>query len=1169
MTGIGAIMHFLRTQAFSLDETEAAVDLDQSPAEIVILSFSDNDLSAVAAAWDEAPMQGLGLRLANLARLRHPFSVDTYVDKLAAKARFVIVRLLGGLDYWRYGIDELAAAARRHGFAFAALPGDNRDDARLDAGSTLAQADLRRLSAYFQHGGPDNIRNMLAWIADRLDGPKGPKPCHAPWQHPAPVPPAGRCEAACHAGSQDRGHALILFYRAALLAGDMAPILTLADALRQRGFATTAIYVTSLKDPDVAAYLATLIAREPPDLILNTTGFSARRDEGESVLDCADVPVFQVILAGASEAQWRNSRRGLSATDLAMNVVLPEMDGRIVTRAISFKAEAETRADLEFTRIVHRPVPSRVKFVADLARAWVDLRHKPRAARRIACILSDYPMKVGRSAYAVGLDAPASVFSIAQTLSDAGYTIENMPTGQDLVAALETKSDAEIYSFAAYRAALAALPPGFVERLVAVWGEPEADEYAGPTGFRFSIVRGSNFIVALQPDRGRRATRKSDYHDSDAPPCHAYVAFYLWLRKEAAIDAMIHCGTHGTLEWLPGKAIALDEDCAPEVLVGTLPVVYPFIVNNPGEAAQAKRRIAAVTIGHMTPPLTEAGSHGVALELEALFDEFAAAEALDPRRAKILGKLILERAFETGLAQDSGLNDKLDPDDALRRIDAWLCDIKEMRIGDGLHIFGRSPQESQCDAMLAALRAFSSEVDAGSREENASEQKHRAPLRFDRNGKGSGAGNDSFDQDDVKRRIMACGAAERTALIAALDGNFVPPGPAGAPSRGRFDVLPTGRNLYTIDPRGVPTRTAWEIGRRTAREVMSRYAQDHGEWPKSIVLDLWGSAMMRTGGDDLAQAFALMGVKPLWDNGSNRVSGFEVLTPAQIEWSRVDVTLRISGLFRDVFPTQIALFDEAVRAVAALDEDEATNPLATEARQGRSTARIFGSAPGSYGIGLGRNVLENASASRADLGEAYLAASAYAYGAHGDGAFAPAGFRDRVANAQAFVHVQDMSEHDILDSDAYGEHEGGFATAAAHLGNEPAIYHADSTRSGETRVRTITEEIARVVRGRAANPRWIAGQMRHGHRGAAEIAETIDNLFTYAALTDAVASRHFDIVFDATLGSADVRAFLLAANPQAARAIAARFEQALQRGFWQNRRNSTLSTIAEIREHTG
>jgi cobaltochelatase CobN len=1121
-------MHFLRTQAFSLDEAEAAVDLDQSPAEIVMLSFSDNDLGAVAMAWDEAAMQGLGLRLANLARLRHPFSVDTYIEKLVAKARFVVVRLLGGLDYWRYGIDELAAAARRHGFDFAALPGDATEDARLDTASTLAREDLRLLSAYFQHGGPDNIANMLAWTADRLDGPRL-------WQVPAPLLPAGRFEAACLTASPDRGHALVLFYRAALLAGDVAPIVALAVGLRQRGLATTSVYVTSLKDAAAAAYLAALIDREKPDIILNLTGFSARRDEGESILDRANAPVLQVILAGSSEVQWRNSRRGLNATDLAMNVVLPEMDGRIITRAISFKAEAETCERLEFTPIVHRPIPSRVNFVADLARAWVTLRRKPRATRRIACILSDYPMKGGRSAYAVGLDTPASVLSIAETLAAEGYSIDPIAAGDALMRALECREGTEAYCFADYRAALATLPPSFVERLAAAWGEPQADPRAGPEGFCFAIVRSGNLLVALQPDRGRRATRKSDYHDNDLPPCHAYVAFYLWLRRHAAIDAMIHCGTHGTLEWLPGKAIALDEDCAPEVLAGPLPVIYPFIVNNPGEAAQAKRRIAAVTIGHMTPLLTQAGSHGAALELEALFDEFAAAEALDPRRAKILAKLILERAFETGLVQDSGLDDKLDTDDALRRLDAWLCDVKEMRIGDGLHIFGRSPETAQCEAMLAAM----------------------------------GSVNDSLDRDEVERRILACGAAERDALIAALDGGFVHPGPAGAPSRGRFDVLPTGRNLYTIDPRGVPTRTAWDIGRRTAREVMSRYAQDHGEWPKRIVLDLWGSAMMRTGGDDLAQAFALMGVKPSWDNGSNRVSGFEILAPAQIEWPRVDVTLRISGLFRDVFPTQIALFDEAIRAIATLDEDDATNPLASEARRGHSTARIFGGAPGSYGIGLGQDYFEDGSATRAELGETYLAGSAYAYGSQNDGEFAAKAFRQRVAAAQAFVHVQDMNEHDILDSDAYAEHEGGFAAAAAHLGATPAVYHADSTREGHTRVCSLAEEIARVVRGRATNPRWIAGQMRHGHRGAAEIAETIDNLFAYAALTDAVASRHFECIFDATLGTAEVRAFLLAANPQAARAIASRFEQALQRGFWQNRRNSTLSTIAETKEQAG
>ena len=584
-----------------------------------------------------------------------------------------------------------------------------------------------------------------------------------------------------------------------------------------------------------------------------------------------------------------------------------------------------------------------------------------------------------------------------------------------------------------------------------------------------------------------------------APP-HAYFAFYLWLRRVETIDAMIHLGAHGTLEWLPGKSAALSSDCAPEIILGPTPVVYPFIVNNPGEAAQAKRRIGAVTLGHCTPLLVEAGPHGAAQDLESLFDEYAEAQDLDPRRARAIAKLILEKAGESGLEQECSASG-LEPEAALKALDAWLCDLKELRIGDGLHIYGR---EGSADAASAA--------------------------------------------------------GERRGLLQALAGRFVEPGPGGAPSRGRLDVFPTGRNLFGIDPRAVPTRNAWEIGRRTADEVIARYAQDHGEWPKRIVLDLWGSATMRTGGDDIAQALALLGVRPQWDHASNRVNGFEILPLALIGRSRVDVTLRISGLFRDVFASQIALMHQAVRAVAGLDEPPDENPLAGQT----APLRIFGAAPGRYGIGLTRTLAESAWMQRGELGAAYLKATSHSYGAEGEGAAATSAFAQRVATADAFVHAQDMAGQDVLDSDAFAEHEGGFAAAAGAAGRTPALYHVDTTRPDMSVVRPLRQEIARVLRGRAINPRWLAGQMRHGHRGASEITETLDNLFAYAAMTDAVESRQFDLLFDATLGNERVRDFLVDANPLAAQSMAARFDEAARRGFWLSRRNSSAQILAQM-----
>ncbi|MFI5010986.1 MAG: cobaltochelatase subunit CobN [Hyphomicrobiales bacterium] len=1164
-------MHLLRTETRSLDETVEAVELAQTPADIVCLSFSDGDLAGLAHAWEEGREELPSLRLANLAALRHPFSVDRYVEEVVAEARFVLVRLLGGLDYWRYGVEELSRTARQHGFALAIVPGDARQDARLDAASTLPKCELARLFAYLQNGGPDNLSELLRFLADRVRGPVA-------WREPRPVPAFGLFEAGCRSGNGSAPKALILLYRSVLLAADTLPVTALADALASRGLSVTAAFVTSLKDGEAAGPLADWLAGARPDVIMNTTAFSARLDAG-GVLDAADCPVVQVILGGSSLEQWCAGMRGLTAADLAMNVVLPEMDGRLLAGAISFKGEAGRSEALEFTRLAHCPEASRIAHAADLAGAWVKLRRLPRQERRLACVLSDYPGKGGRAGYAVGLDTPASILSIACGLREAGYAIGKMPDTAELMGRLTWQAPCPSpalageggrkadgwgaasekpptrplgKSFAAtlprcaeagedtqsqfhlppvrkkracrgpargegdvgacsmrlpdYHRLFGTLPPAFTASVMNAWGLPEDDPCVRDGAFRFRMIRSGALIVALQPDRGRVASRKSDYHDANLPPRHGYIAFYLWLREIERIDAMIHCGTHGTLEWLPGKAVALSQTCAPEVVLGPLPVVYPFIVNNPGEAAQAKRRIAAVTIGHMTPPLIDAGSHGATAELEALFDEYASAQSLDRRRARLLSTAILAKAHEFGLAQEIGLDPNGDPMEALTRLDAWLCELKDMRIGDGLHVFGKGTP---------------SEIEG---------------------------------------------------LLRALDGRFVEPGPAGAPSRGRLDVLPTGRNLFTIDPRAVPTRTAWEIGSRTANEVMTRHAQEHGDWPRNIVIDLWGSATMRTGGDDIAQGLALLGVRPLWDSASTRVSGFEILPLAKLGRPRVDVTLRISGLFRDVFPTQIALFDKAVRAVAELDEEEEDNPLAASLRavpaQGRklAAARIFGAASGAYGVGLAGKLAQDGSLSRRELGEAYMTATSHAYGADADsdGLEAKDAFRTRIAAADAFVHVQDMAEQDVLDADAFPEHEGGFSAAAAALGADPALYHADTSRPDRSVVRTLSEEVARVVRGRAANPRWIAGQMRHGFRGAAEIAETVDNLFAFAAMTEAVTSRQFDLVYDATCGNEAVREFLERANPEAARAIAERFTQASRRGFWASRRNSSAARLAEM-----
>ena len=557
------------------------------------------------------------------------------------------------------------------------------------------------------------------------------------------------------------------------------------------------------------------------------------------------------------------------------------------------------------------------------------------------------------------------------------------------------------------------------------------------------------------------------------------------------IDALIHMGAHGTLEWLPGKSVALSAACWPEALIGPLPVIYPFIVNDPGEAAQAKRRIGAVTIGHLPPPLAPSALPQALLRLERLLDEYSTADGLDPARRQRLIASIRDEARAAGVEDDLGLAASASAAEAIPRIDRFVCDLKESQYGDGLHVFGRG----------------------------------------------------------------SCGEAERDALMAALAGRRVAPGPAGSPHRGRSDVLPTGRNLFAVDPRAVPTRSAHAQGIKLAEELLRRHLQDHGDWPKGLVVDLWGSATMRTAGEEFAMALHLAGVAPRWDQTSGRVSGFEIIPLAQLDRPRIDVTLRVSGLFRDVFAGLAQLFEAASEALAQRDDEGEENPYS------QHVARVFGPRPGHYGVGMTPMLDVFTQEARDAAGEAWLAASSWAFGSDGEMKPDRAGIETRLAAADSFVHVQDLPETDLLLAADYAAHEAGVAAAAARLGASPALYHMDATRPDVPHARTLTEEIARVVRARAANPAWIAGMMRHGFRGAAEIAATLEHMAAFAHLAAAVPPHLFDLYYDATLGQDEVRSFLARDNPAALAAIEACFAQLHAASLWTTRRNSIAAAL--------
>lgn len=1099
-------MHLLQTTSAGLDDLVEPVDLAQLPGDILILSFADSDLAALAAAYAAEKDRLPSVRLAHLRDLRHPMSIDLWIDNCARHAKVIVVRLLGGLDWWRYGVEALAAMARERGIALAVLPGEDRDDARLDDASTLGSEQLRALLAFFRHGGNENLQALLRKLASlagvTLDVPE---PQAVP-RMSAYLPGAGPVSIDRLISGLAAGSAVvpIVFYRSALLAADTTPIDALCAALEARGLSPAPLFVPSLKDRDAAAFVSDALTELKPAVIVTATAFAAGIEPGASPLDAVDAPVLQAVIATTRRSAWQESVRGLGPADLAMHVVLPELDGRVLAGAIAFKDSLPSDEALCFTAFASRPEPDRIAMVADRVAAMVNLQRTPRAERRIAVLLPDYPAAGGRAGYAVGLDVPQSVVALLADLAEAGYGVSAAPQAAAvLLQALDTGMAEPRLSLAAYRQLLAELPGGVSRAVEAAWGEPQDDPDFRGGAFCFRAAKFGNVWVALPPDRGRASERRAVYHDPTLPPRHAVLALGLWLRHVAKADALVHMGAHGTLEWLPGKAVALTAWCFPEAVVGPLPVVYPFIVSNPGEAAQAKRRIAAVTIGHLPPPLVETELSGAAQELERLVDEYAIADGLDRRRRELLARLIVETAERSGLAREAGATPALHPDEALRKIDAWLCDLKDSAVKDGLHIYGRPPE-----------------------------------------------GDDPLWQ--------GCAAAERDALLAALDGKHIRPGPAGAPQRGRRDVLPTGRNLFTADPRLLPTPTAMDLGRLAADEVIRLYLQTHGEMPRSLVIDLWGSATLRTGGEEIAQGLALMGCRPVWDASSARVTGIEVLPPAAMGRPRADVTWRISGLFRDLFPAQIALLDAAVRLVAGRDEDDEENPLAAVARangkSGASLGRIFGTAPGAYGAGV--EELLGQDSAPAQIGTAYLAATSHGYGgAEGEARRAPGAFAKQVAAADLLLHCNDDPSRDLLEGAEDVAHIGGFAAAAVALGSEADLIVLDTTNPNRPRARPLDKALARIVRGRATSPRFIAGMMRHGARGAAELAETVDRLVDFAETTGVVSSVLFDLVHEAYLADPTVRDFLQRENPDAARAIAERLETARRKGLWHPRRN--------------
>ncbi len=1170
-----------------------------------LLSTSDTDLlTAKTSASD--------WKLGNPVRLGSAGIVD-----LAAGTDLVVVRILGV----RRKYEDMLAPLLATGVPVVVLGGEQLPDAELMELSTVPMGVAIEAHAYLAQGGPDNIVSLHRFLADTvlLDGEGFDPPAVAPdW------------------GLMDRPSAAtgpriaVLYYRAHHLAGNTAFVHALAEAIEAAGGVPVPVYTASLRSvaPEMLDVLRTMDALVVTVLAAGGSrpataqagGDDGAWDVGE--LARLDLPVLQGLVLGTPRATWTANDDGLSPLDVGNQVAIPEFDGRIITVPFSFK-EVDDEGLTSYVADTERCAR-----VAGIAVAHARLRHTPPAQRKIVVMLSAYPTKHSRIGNAVGLDTPASVVRLLAAMAGKGYDIGPGAGAGSLPGVAELDGDALVHALIAaggqdpdwlteeqlsgnpvripaadYRAYFDTLPAELTDRMVEHWGPPPGelfvDRSSDPDGeIVFAALRAGNVVVMVQPPRGFGENPIAIYHDPDLPPSHHYLAAYHWLRSSFGAHAVVHVGKHGNLEWLPGKTVGLSAACAPDAALGDLPMVYPFLVNDPGEGSQAKRRAHAVLVDHMVPPMARADTYGDIARLEQLLDEHANIAAMDPPKLPAVRQQIWTLIQAAKLDHDLGLDDRphdAEFDEMILNVDGWLCAVKDSQIRDGLHVFGSPPEgEARVGLVLAILRArqiwggsvalpglrealgLVEDGSAGLHETDDVEARALALVTgMEAAGWAAGAVDAVVAEvlggpDAEVGRVLQFAVTELVPRLArttdeidmalhALDGGYVPAGPSGSPLRGLVNVLPTGRNFYSVDPRAVPSRLAWETGQGLAESLVDRYVSETGDHPRSVGLSVWGTSAMRTSGDDVAQVLALLGIRPVWDEASRRVTTLEPVPLPELGRPRIDVTVRISGFFRDAFPHVVTMLDDAVTLAAGLDETPEQNfvrahveaDVAEHGDRRRATTRVFGSKPGAYGAGLLSLIDSRDWRTDADLAEVYAVWGGYAYGRDLDGVAARPDMETSYRRIAVAAKNIDTREHDIADSDDYFQYHGGMvATVRALTGSSPKAYVGDSTRPEHVRTRSLVEETSRVFRARVVNPKWLAAMRRHGYKGAFEMAATVDYLFGYDATTGVVADWMYEKLTQTYVLDPENRAFLEESNPWALHGIAERLLEAADRGLW-------------------
>ena len=1255
---------------------------------IVFVTTADTDILTVDRAISTLNIPDLPEVVAFNPVSSEDASSPLYIRRNLENAGVVVLRLLGGKRAMPDTFDVLSDYCHSHDIPLVACPGHQEWDEDLITACSVPVAELETVFAYLMRGGVQNFSNMLLFLSDTyLDsnyGHEAPEP--VPWEGIYHPNYNGVVDIETYISDHwkpDQPNIGLLFYRAHWMSGNLEFIDDLIESLESQNANVLPVFSFSLKhNPEESSEHSETIRKymmddnglSRIDCIINTMGLAMSdiNDEGATVatgwstslLDQMDVPIIQGVVSTDSQDKWLASDLGLGPIDTAMNVALPEFDGRIISVPFSFKEEtSSTNQNALKSNGLQRYItrPDRVSILTRLAKKWADLRRKTNAEKRIAIIMSNYPTKDARIGNAVGLDTPASVINILNALSQNGYNVQDIPeNGDELVHRLIERCSNDRDSLTEEQLRLAAghvsdklygtwyktFPKSVQDDLQESWGDPPGDVYRTENNLAIAGLIFGNVFIGLQPPRGFGEHPIAIYHSPDLTPTHHYLAYYHWVSQVFQADAMVHVGKHGTLEWLPGKGIGLSQECYPEVVLQDMPLFYPFIINNPGEGTQAKRRTHATIIDHLIPPMTTADSYGDIAQLEQLMDEHYQCQTLDPSKLSMLEAQIWEIVQKAELHRDLGVESQ--PDDFgefMLHIDGYLCEIKDVQIKDGLHTLGEPPAEEYLVGLMSALTrldmgeipslrrsiAEALDIDYISLLDDPSQplegKVHIALQNADDTSPVRSAGDlverlellcrralselkdTSFDSDNVKRIVKdMLGAADAQTesslsyasnfiypalmqttdeldnLLRGLEGRFVPPGPSGSPTRGLPNVLPTGRNFYSVDPKTLPTEAAWEVGKALGDALLQKYLDEENQYPEMVGIVVWGTSAMRTHGDDIAQILYLLGVKPVWQPESRRVTGIEVIPLSELGRPRIDVTVRISGFFRDAFPNLIFLIDQAIQAVASLSEENSDDnyilkhvladksedrPSLAEGQEQLSTDqslyRIFGSKPGTYGAGILQVLDERNWETVQDLAEVYTAWGGYAYTQQNYGVNARDEFRMRFSQIVIAAKNQDNREHDIFDSDDYMQYHGGMiATVRALTGKNPREFFGDTSDPSRSKIRDLQDEARRVFRSRVVNPKWIASMKRHGYKGAFELSATVDYMFGYDATAQVIEDWMYEDVTEEYVLNPEMQEFFRESNPWALRGIVERLLEAIQRGLWEDPPEEMLQKLREM-----